>query len=194
MQKKGKIILGIIVAVIIIFGIMYISLVSSKTIKAQLDIETGTVFVNGEKVIESVVLGKGDSIETFEDGLATIILYESVVVSLEPNTKINIDDLTKEHLQLSQTSGETWNTITKLFGVGDYTIKSGNSVASVRGTSFIFNVEKIIVFSGEIDYKIDNQSFKVLENNVIEKVDGEIKERGLTEEEKRKILDVKIEQ
>jgi len=192
MKKKSVIILSLIAVVILVVGVMYISLVSSKTVKAQLNVESGVVFVNGEEVSGKVILNEEDLIKTSGNGLATIILYETMVVSLEPNTEITVTDLRKEHPQLTQTSGETWNTLTKVVGIGEYTIQSGNSVASIRGTTFVFTVDKIVVYEGEIDYEIDAQSFKVIEDNVVERVDGKINERVLNAEERAKLLAIKI--
>jgi len=186
-SKKVWIPVVIFLLFVIIILIIYSSLVSSKTVEAQLSVEEGAVFVNGEQVTEYSELKQGDVVETGEDGLATVILYESVVVNIDPNTKINIDDLTKEHPKISQEGGETWNQFTKLFGVEEYTIKAGNSVASVRGTAFAITEEKIVVDEGEVEYEIGNQKFNVLEGRVIEKIREEIKEREITQEEKDKI-------
>jgi len=81
---------------------MYMSLVSSKMIKAQLNVEQGSVLVNGESVSgEAIILKQGDIIETSGNGLATVILYESIVINLESGTKINIDDLSKDNPVIS---------------------------------------------------------------------------------------------
>lgn len=190
MKKRLKIIIPIAILIIIavIFLVIYMSLVSSKTIDAQLNIEQGTVLLNGEKVTDEFIeLKKGDVIETSDDGLANIILYESIVINLEPNTKINLDDLTKENLEVSQEGGETWNQVTNLFGIESYTIKAGNSVASVRGTEFGLTEEKIFVNEGEVDYEINGQKFRVAKGKVIEKIKEEIKQRDLKPEEINKI-------
>ena len=191
MKKKGVIIFSVVVIVILIVGVMYISLVSSKTVKAQLNVEEGAVFVNGEEVRGTVILNEEDLIKTSGNGRATIILYETLVVSLEPDTEITITDLRKKHPQLTQTSGETWNTLTKVIGIEEYTIQSGNSVASIRGTTFLFTVDKLVVYEGEIDYEIDSQSFKVVKDNVVERVDGVVSERVLNAEERAKLLVIK---
>lgn len=192
MEKKGKIILGIVLAIVLIFGVMYISIVSSKTIAAQINVEFGTVLVNGEQITESMELGERDTVETLGDGKATIILYESIVVSLEPNTKITIDDLKKDHPKLGQTSGETWNTVTKLVGIEEYTISSGNSVASVRGTEFVFTIDGIVLFEGRVDYEIDNEIYSLLENIAMERQNGVMIKRILTDEERVKMTAMRL--
>ncbi len=183
MKKKIVIPLIIFLSLVAIILIAYISLVSSKTIKSQLLVEQGNVFVNDVRVNERTELDKGDIIKTGEDGLATIILYESIIINLDSNTKISIDDLTSSHPQVSQEGGETWNQFTGLFGAEEYTIKSGNSVASVRGTGFGIEENKILVGEGQVQYLIDNQNFNVVNGKAVEKINGEIKERNLTPEE-----------
>tara|TARA_Y100000310_G_scaffold165965_1_gene165715 strand:+ start:941 stop:1771 length:831 start_codon:yes stop_codon:yes gene_type:complete len=191
MGKKALIFLGITIAIFLGLGFTYFSLVSSKTIAAQLNVESGIVFVNAEEVSGQITLDEEDLIKTSGNGRATIILYETMVVNLEPDTEITVTDLKKSNPQLTQKSGETWNTLTKVVGIEEYTIKSGNSVASIRGTSFIFNIEKIAVLEGEVGYVIDETNYIVSKNRAVEKVDGKINERALNPEEKAKIIAVK---
>jgi len=181
--KKITIPIIIILVLAIIITIMYISIVSSKTVIAQLNIEQGTVFLN-EKIVEGdVILKKGDIIKTGDNGLATIILYESVIINLEQNTEISLDDLTKENPTISQNKGESWNQITNLFGIDSYTVKSGNSVASVRGTAFGISNNKIIVDEGQVNYKIEGKEFNVVHGKAVEKIQDKIQERDLTPDE-----------
>src|SRR3990167_7093090 len=130
-SKKGlKIFIFIILALAILIAGAYFVLAKSPTVPAQLNVEQGEVLANSQRVQGNVKLKQGDIIETKQGGLATVILYESVVINIEENTKINIDNLIKEHPEVSQESGETWNTFTKLAGVEGYTVKTGNSIAS----------------------------------------------------------------
>ena len=191
MKKKAWTFLIVIVVIFIILGIIYFSLVSSKTVTAQLNVESGNVLVNDLSVSGHVFLDEGDIVETSGNGRATIILYETLVVNLEPDTKININDLRKSHPQLTQEKGESWNTLAKIVGIEEYTIKSGNSVASIRGTSFIITSEKIAVLEGEVGYEIESQNYLVSKGRAVEKIDGKINERELNDEEIRKALEVK---
>lgn len=184
MVNKKIIIPVAVVLVLIVAGIvLFSSLTSSKTIKAQLSVEQGTVIVNGKVVTGNTELKQGNIIETSADGLATIILYESIVINLEPNTKINLDDLTEGNPSISQEGGETWNQVTNLFGIESYTVKAGTSVASVRGTAFSVAEEKIIVDEGEVDYEIDSQNFRVAKDKVVEKIGETIRERNIRPDE-----------
>ncbi len=191
MKKKALTFLTVIVVIFIILGIIYFSLVSSKTVAAQLNVESGNVLVNDLSVSGHVFLDEGDIVETSGNGRATIILYETLVVNLESDTKININDLRKSHPQLTQEKGESWNTLAKIVGIEEYTIKSGNSVASIRGTSFIITSEKIAVLEGEVGYEIESQNYLVSKGRAVEKIDGKINERELNDEEIRKALEVK---
>lgn len=181
--KKSKIVIGVTLVIVLILVISFMTLTTSKTIKAQLFIENPNVYVNDDLVSQDTDLKQGDIIRTSETGLATVILYESVVISLESNTQITLEKLIKEHPEVSQQSGETWNKFTKLFGVNDYTVTSGNSVASVRGTAFIIKNNTIIVPEGEVGYELDGERFLV-SNKAIEKLRGEIIKRDLTPQEK----------
>ena len=161
-MSKKKIIFSIIILIFLISGVYaYYSLFKISYIPAQLHVNSGSVKVNDAFVNGNIKLKQGDIIETI-DGLATIILYESVVINLEKNTKISLQDLIKEHPKVKQEGGKTWNTFTKLSGVEDYTISEGNSVASVRATAFELSSGKIITGEGEVDYSVDNSFYIVL--------------------------------
>lgn len=185
-SQKKYLIIGIIVAIILILVILFSSLVGSKTIKAQLIVENPDVYVNENIVQNDMELRQGDIIKTSESGLATVVLYESIIINLESDTQITLDKLVKEHPEISQQQGETWNKFTKLFGVKDYTVTTGNSVASVRGTAFGIKDNFIIVPEGLVEYTLDGENFQVA-NNVVELIQGKINQRDLTEEDRIKI-------
>ena|SRR3989304_827559 len=116
--KKILLVIGIILLVVIIVGVgIYFSITSSNIISAQIHIESGKVLVNGNELVGDSTLKEGDIIETKEDGKATVILYESVIINLDSNTKVTLDSLVKENPRISQEGGETWNKFTKLSGV-----------------------------------------------------------------------------
>lgn len=187
-SKKGlKIVFFIIVGLMIVVAAAYFILAKSSTVSAQLNVEQGQVLVNDNAVQGDVKLKQGDIIETKQNSLATIILYESVVISLEENTKVSIDSLIKEHPEVTQQSGETWNTFTKLSGVEGYTVKSGNSIASVRATSFGIKQDYIIGGEGTVDYQVNGEDFSVSEEEVVDASSGNALKRAATAEEKQKI-------
>ena len=57
-----------------------------------------TVLLKGKFTEKLHSLKQGDSIETSANAKATVILYESVVITLDPNTIITLDDLGKSNL------------------------------------------------------------------------------------------------
>jgi len=187
-SRKGLKIFSVTLLVLIAgFIAVYFMFISSSTISAQLHIESGSVFVNSQPVLADMKLSKGDIIETGSDGKATVILYESVIISLEENTQISLDSLTQKHPKVSQEKGETWNTFTKLSGVEDYSIESGNSIASVRATAFGLSENYIIGGEGETRYQTQGQEFLVLAKKVVETTNSQITERDATSQELEKI-------
>lgn len=178
----GKIIV-IILALIILFaasGTYW--LLSSPTVEAQLHVEAGTVSVNGKPVIGTVPVEEGDIIET-KDGMATVILYETIFVSLEPQTKIKLDDLTKKHPVLKQDTGTTWNQFIRGGDVPTFSIKSGQGIATVQGTSFGLSAARIITGEGTVSYRFDNKVFVVSRLGVAEWINGNMVERPATPDE-----------
>ncbi len=185
-KKKLIITLSVVAIVVIALAVGYFSIVGSKTVAAQLHVESGGVLVN-EKEVSRTVLKEDDAIKTLDNGYATIILYESVIINLDPNTEVVIDDLINSHPKIEQKSGKTWNTFTKLLGIEDYSAKAGNSVASVRGTLFALKENYILVGDSEVDFGINSLDFIVEENKVVEEINGEIIERDATTEELQEI-------
>jgi len=168
MGKGMKITSGIVIGLLVILLLVYFFIFSSSTVSAQLHIESGQVFVNNQLVQENMKLSEGDTIKTGPGGLVTVILYESIVVNLEENTEISIDELVKKHPKISQNSGETWNTFTKLSGVEEYSAEVGNSVASVRATSFGLRDDYILGGEGTVDYNVAGRPFMVSGKKVVE--------------------------
>ncbi|MBI4141155.1 FecR domain-containing protein [Candidatus Woesearchaeota archaeon] len=165
MLKK---ILGSILFIFILIagGIAY-SLFSSSTEAAQLHIESGTVTVNGNTVTNDQTLSSKDVIET-TNGKATVILHDSIIISLEPNTKITLDSLTRKNPVVSQPTGTTWNTFMKLTGVDGFDIKTSNSIASVRGTGFQLTDKKVLTADGTVTYNDAGKTFTVTEMTAVE--------------------------
>ena len=182
-KPKKKIFLYIFLIIIVLLVVSYLTLFRTSEIPAQLNVDSAIVNLNNAPVSGNFRLSESDIIETLSSGKASVILYESVVVNLEENTKIKISDLQKVHPKIFQEKGSTWNTFTKLFGVKEYTVQSSNSVASIRGTSFSLSENKIFVGDGNVDYKYNETDFLVDKNEVIENGIS----RKLTLQEKRQI-------
>jgi hypothetical protein len=156
-----KLVAGVLLLVIVAAaGSAYVSASSSPTVEAQLHVEDGSVAVNGTPAAGTVTLAQADVVKTAK-GHATIILHESVLVLLEPDTEVSVADLLLSHPRLTQLSGTTWNTFTKLSGVSSYSIKQGTTVATVRGTKFEFSNGLIFVTEGAVEYTLNGQVFIV---------------------------------
>ena len=89
-----KILLVILLVLLLGGGYVYFSFVRSPTVKAQVHVESGVVQVNGNAITGNVKVKAGDWIETV-NGRATVILFESVFVSLQEHTKVMVEDLAR---------------------------------------------------------------------------------------------------
>lgn len=174
------------VIVILISAFVYFALISSN-VQAQLHVESGIVKVNGQDVSGDTILKQGDVIET-SSGLGTVILYESILVSLQPNTKVSLADLTKTHPLVRQESGTTWNKFVHLTGIEEFSIKTSTSLATVRGTAFELSESKLVASEGVVDYVVDGQKFEVPAGDVIERKGKVASRRAINAEE---VADVK---
>lgn len=182
--KKVFKIFGIVfISLILILAITYINLNKSELVTAQLSVESGSVLVNNQAVQDTNKLKQGDVIETKEGSLATVILYESIIIGLEENTKITLEDLSKAHPKVKQDSGSTWNKFTKLMGMQDYSISSGNTVASVRGTFFKFKKGQVITGEGNVSVEEGNETDYVGNGEVLEINDSGIIKRKMNSTE-----------
>ena len=167
-ERVTLLIVGLVLGLIIIIAsVSYYFLSSVDNAKARLFVEEGSVLVNGKEAKEIIKLKQGDGIETEEDGLASVVLYDSVIINLEQNTKISLNGLARTHPVVEQFKGTTGNKFTKLFGVEDYTIKSGTTWASVRGTEFSFGDEKIYTAEGKVEVTFLGEKYTVEENKVV---------------------------
>ncbi len=184
---KKRIITIFAFLVILIIGIIAYNIIHSGTTPAQLHIESGNVLLNGKIVSGDAKLKEADTIET-KEGKASVILYESIVISLETDTEITIKELLRQHPKIEQIKGSTWNSFTALIGIETYSISTSASVATVRGTAFNFEKEKLTVDEGIVDYELDGIKNSVGEKTVSEKQAGKVITRNIGEKEKQIIL------
>ncbi len=115
------------------------------------EVDIGNGWVQGADEME---LGEGAKVRT-GDGSASVVLQEGEVMSLEPNTEVELSELSKNKISIRQIAGETWNKITKISGISSYDVETPNTVATVRGTEFFLatNVEDdLLVEEGEVDF------------------------------------------
>ncbi len=149
---KKIVIAGIVVLVLVAIG--YFLLAPSAATAAILYVETGQVDVDTGKGwqagTDEMELAEGNKVRT-GDGEATVVLLEGEVLHLEPNSEVTLSEIGKT-IKITQTTGETWNKITKISGIEEYTIETPTTVATVRGTEFMLNEEELAVDDGEVDY------------------------------------------
>jgi hypothetical protein len=144
MKNVLKIVLVVLGIVILAGGVfVYATFFREKIDIAKLSTVQGNVEINEGKgwsaASEGMKLSTNDKIRT-NSGKATVVLFESVISQLEPNTEVEIASLVKENPKLKQTSGSTWNKFTKITGVGTYDVETPTTTATVRGTEFGVNV------------------------------------------------------
>lgn len=165
MKKSIKIILGIILLVLVIGG----GLVYYINSNLALDEVPAVLYADGvvsvlragleTNVDSQYILEEKDIIKTGSNS-AKIVFYDSIFVFIDPNSEVSVESLMKDNVQIGQSSGSTWNKITKLFNAKDYSVKTPNSVASVRGTEFEIaigdNPDDVIVTLVDGEILIDN--------------------------------------
>ncbi len=194
-RKKHAIILGIVVGVIFILLVSFFAIARSPTTPAYLNIESGEVQVNLGSgwipAVDGMELGLDDSVRTLDDSNAILVLYESIIVNLKPNTEVKIADLAKDHIKIKQDSGTTWNKFTKLAGINSYEVETPNTVATVRGTEFEMTMDSLIVGSGTVDFSSGKGHLIVNKNMKARLVDGKLVQEDLTPEEKARIIENK---
>lgn len=158
-KAKWFVIGGIVGVLLLIFAVYWTF--ASPTVPAQLLVHSGEVQVDTGKgfvpVTGQLKLSELDKIKTLA-GEASVILYESVVIDLEPNTEIAIDALTKKHPRITQTAGSTWNKFAKITGVETLEITTPDTVATVRGTFFGLRNNRMLLSNGRVDWKAGGSS------------------------------------
>jgi hypothetical protein len=151
-----------VVALVIIISLVV--LLGSKTRVAFLTIEEGDVEVdNGQgwfDAVDGMKLSVDDKVRTL-NGKAIIILYESIIVQMDPDTEVSIEELSKKHTKLNQNSGSTWNKFAAIAGIKNFEIETPTTVATVRGTSFWVDMQSVGVTEGNVDVNMENKLMKV---------------------------------
>jgi len=135
--------LGIIILIIVVVigaGIAYF-IMPAKTAAAVLYIKQGAVEIktNGEwgDAQNQIKLKLGDSVRTLEDGIASVIFYDSSVIRLDSGTSITIQNLESNSIYVKQETGKLWTKLLMLAGVETkFEVETPTTVATIRGTAF----------------------------------------------------------
>jgi hypothetical protein len=191
LAKTLYIVLGVVIAIIVILAGAYFYVTGSSTRTAFLNIDSGQVQVDTgsgwQAATDGMDLGVNDKVKTL-NGEATIVLHESVIITVEPNSEVAISDLSKDSLQIEQTEGSTWNKFTGLTGVNELSVKTPTTVATVRGTEFGVEMRGVLVGEGVVEVTGDGETFLIKAGKKIVMRDGKLVEEDLTPEEKARIL------
>ncbi|MBW3015925.1 FecR domain-containing protein [Candidatus Woesearchaeota archaeon] len=191
MKKAHIIILSFIVILLAIAGYGYYSLVSSSTTTAFLTIDGGKVEVDTGKgwvtAEDGMELSLNDKVRT-GTGKATVILYESIFVSLEPDTLIEIADLAKEHVKVKQQKGSTWNKFTGLLGIGEYTVETPTTAAIVKGTFFKVDMDSVMVGEGKVTVIMGDQTLTLRAGEKSYVEEEILKKESMDSEEKEEMV------
>jgi hypothetical protein len=175
-------IIGIIVIMLSIGGFAYYTATGSPTTKAFLNIFKGEVQAdkgNGyTTATDGQKLALNDRVKTMQNSEAAIVLHESAIINLEPETEVYIKDLSEKHIKVTQNSGTTWSKFTGLAGIEGLSIETPTTVATVRGTFFGVKMEEIL--AGESDVEVTYQGEKY---NLKEGQKAVIRDKKLTIEE-----------
>jgi hypothetical protein len=193
-SKKGIIIGAIAGVVILALIIAFFTVTGSATSAAFLNIEAGDVQVDTGKgwmpATDGMELDLNDKIKTGAGGEASVILYESAIVSLEPNTEISIAELSDENVAIKQSSGSTWNKFTGLSGLKGMEVETPNAVATVRGTEFGVGMDDVQVMEGTVDTedKESGETLKVPAGKMASRLEGKLALSDLSEEQYNKLI------
>ena len=200
--KKGKKLLKIIgislLIIILIISIgLYFLLKTPDAKNAYISSLNGDVQVFNNNKWQNAILNEelslNDKIKT-STGSATLLLMEKAIISIEPNTEIEILSLAENDLKIKQNSGSTWNKFLGIVGVDTYSVETPNAVASVRGTEFNIKNNTATVSEGVVGYKTENDEITLNKYEKAEIKEGlKLEKQELTKEEKSQILERKKE-
>ena len=197
-KKKGRKILFFTAFLIIMAIIAFFmsSLFVSATSAAILYIESGSVEVfDGKswKIAEDEMeLKLNYGVRTLSDSSASVAFFEGEIIRLEENTEISIKELNEKEITINQVTGFTWNKITKLSGIEDYSIETPTTVATVRGTEFAVIIDgetKIMVKDGTVRLKMEGDEIDVSTNEkVIARLKEKLSKTAMTDEDRNLMI------
>jgi hypothetical protein len=194
MKKKPKLNLKIWIPVGVVALLIIISLVllmSSKTRIAFLNIEEGKVEVDSGKgwvdAVDGMKLSISDKVRTL-NGKAVVILYESIIIQMDPDTEISIEELSKKNVKVAQNSGSTWNKFTAIAGLQNFEVETPTTVATVRGTTFWVDMESVGCVEGNVDVRMANKLLKLTAGTKAMYQDGDPVMKHFTEEDRQRAL------
>lgn len=193
-QKVGITVGSIAGALVIILLVSFFLLTGSSTRVAFLTVEAGEVQVNlgsgWEQAKNGMALKLDSLVKTGANGAASIVMYESAIVSLAANTEVTIAELGGDSVKVKQNSGSTWNKFTGLSGIKNMEVETPTAVATVRGTSFAVTMDGVLVAEGMVDVELleTGQVVQLVDGQKAMLVDGKLVFSELTPEEREQFF------
>jgi len=185
-------IIGIIAVVVILAAVGYFTITGSTTVKAFLTIHQGDVQVNSGTgwigATDGMDLSEKDSVKTLANSEASVVLHESIIINMAPETELSVSNLAKSNAKIEQASGSTWNKFTDLAGVEEFSVETPTTVATVRGTDFEVNMDSILVGEGEVEVEFNGEKLIIKGGKKAVIRDGQIVIEDMTEEDWNRIL------
>jgi hypothetical protein len=156
------------------------------------EVDTGAGYMTAT---DGMRLKEGASVRTGQGGKATVVLYETAIVTLQEETEASIAALAKTKQVMRQEHGTVWNKVARLGGKEEYSIQTPTTTATVRGTSFRTfwrdGVFSMFVIEGEVEVTNEDGAVLIAKAfEVIEEKDGVLTKRAATPED---LADVKEE-
>ena len=197
MKKNVLIISGIVLGVIIIAAVaVYFAIFRTSTpigtlyvLKGDVQFSKGNIWL---KATDEMNLRQNYQIRTGPDSRARVILMDTVIVTLEPDTTIMLKEIKEDNITIAQQSGSVWNKFIQLSGMQEYSVETPTTVATVRGTSFRSRIMKnqtmLMVGDGAVDFRSGKEFKKILPGmKAFRNIEGKIMESDLTPDEKLEI-------
>jgi hypothetical protein len=103
------------------------------------NVEFSTDGSSFETITEETHVQEGSHIRTDSAGTAAIILADNSIITMEPDTQIQLTELptsNRHSTRINQLVGNTWHRVESVTGGGNYEVETSSVVAAVRGTSF----------------------------------------------------------
>jgi hypothetical protein len=100
-----------------------------------------------QPALDGDVFATGDVVRADDKGRAVLTFFDGSTISVDPKSRVIVKSLTKTgsgglQLELEQTAGRTWASVSKLTSPDSkFIIKTPSMVATVRGTTFETIVE-----------------------------------------------------
>lgn len=181
-SKQKKIVIISIAALVVVIGAVTGILLARRGYLANtmrlLRVE-GTVNIEDSKggskpVIDNLRFQSGDALNTGADGLASVGLDDTKIITLDHDSRAEFKKKNKQ-LELKLTKGAVFFNVTeKLKDDEKFEIKTSNMTAGIRGTSGVVlfdprknNIESLAVTDGSVGITAVNQVTKEVKSTVV---------------------------